>query len=93
MGKAADLQWHEDGLAARLFDPGRHPLRNILLAEAHAPAWLRDRLKSETMELWLRPAGIEGTGALSRSERMQLSFVFNGLFGVIGDSARKTVNI
>ncbi len=63
--------------------------RICLLVSPNSPSWLVRHVRESVMELWLRSAGISSMDDLAKDEQMRLSFVINGILGMIGEYGRE----
>lgn len=63
--------------------------RICLMASPNSPSWLVRHVRESVMGLWLESAGISSMEELSMDEQMRLSFIMNGVLGLLGEHGSK----
>lgn len=59
--------------------------RICLMVSPNSPSWLVRHVRDSVMGLWLQSAGISSMDDLTKDEQMRLSFIMNGILGLLGE--------
>lgn len=59
--------------------------RICLMASPNSPSWLVRHVRESVMNVWLASAGISSWDSLNEDEQMRLSFIMNGVTGLLGE--------
>lgn len=59
--------------------------RICLMVSPNSPSWLVRHVRESVMGLWLQSAGISSMDDLAKDEQMRLSFIMNGVLGLLGE--------
>lgn len=55
------------------------------MVSPNSPSWLVRHVRDSVMGLWLQSAGISSMDDLTKNEQMRLSFIMNGILGLLGE--------